>query len=149
MITIESLKPEDMPELIELYKELIPPHMQFNASLERCLATYENMQKENCNFLAVAKENGEIIGSALGVCCQCLVNPFLVIEDVIVRKDQRGKGIGRLLMNALDQFAKEKGCAYSFLVSSDFREGAHKFYESMGYTDGVVGFRKLYENPAE
>ena len=131
MITIEALKQEDMPQLIELYKELIPPHIEFNTSLERC-------------FLAVAKENGEIVGSALGICCQCLVNPFLVVEDVIVRSDQRGKGVGRMLMEALDQFAKEKGCAYSFLVSSDFRTGAHSFYESIGYTDGVVGFRKIY-----
>ena len=144
MITIEALKQEDMPQLIELYKELIPPHIEFNTSLERCLKTYKTMEQDDCSFLAVAKENGEIVGSALGICCQCLVNPFLVVEDVIVRSDQRGKGVGRMLMEALDQFAKEKGCAYSFLVSSDFRTGAHSFYESIGYTDGVVGFRKIY-----
>ena len=135
-----------MPALIELYKELIPPQMQFNASLERCLNTYNTMQEEDCNFLAVAKEDGEIVGSALGVCCQCLVNPFLVVEDVIVRGDQRGKGVGRMLMDALDEFAKEKGCTYAFLVSSDYRTGAHKFYESVGYQDGVVGFRKIYQD---
>ena len=144
MITIETLKQDDMPQLIELYKELVPPHIEFNASLERCLKTYETMEKDDRSFLAVAKEKGEIVGSALGICCQCLVNPFLVVEDVIVRSDQRGKGVGRMLMEALDQFAQEKGCAYSFLVSSDFRTGAHSFYESMGYTDGVVGFRKIY-----
>ena len=146
MITIEALKPEEMPELIELYKELIPPQMEFNSSLERCLSTYNKMQDEDGNFLAVAKENGEIVGSALGVCCQCLVNPFLVVEDVIVRGDQRGKGVGRMLMDALDAFAKEKGCTYAFLVSSDYRTGAHKFYESVGYQDGVVGFRKIYKS---
>lgn len=145
MITIEALKQEDMPQLIELYKELIPPHIGFNDSLERCLKTYETMEQDDRSFLVVAKENGEILGSALGVCCQCLVNPFLVVEDVIVRSDQRGKGIGRILMEALDKFAEEKGCAYSFLVSSDFRTGAHSFYESIGYTDGVVGFRKVYQ----
>ena len=67
------------------------------------------MEKDNRSFLAVAKEKGEIVGSALGICCQCLVNPFLVVEsNVIVRSDQRGKGVGRMLMEALDQFAKKK-----------------------------------------
>ena len=103
--------------------------------------------KIGCLALYILHKNSCLLytsGSALGICCQCLVNPFLVVEDVIVRSDQRGKGVGRMLMEALDQFAQEKGCAYSFLVSSDFRTGAHSFYESMGYTDGVVGFRKIY-----
>ena len=69
MITIEALKQEDMPQLIELYKELIPPHIEFNTSLERCLKTYKTMEQDDCSFLAVAKENGEIVGSALGICC--------------------------------------------------------------------------------
>ena len=43
MITIEALKQEDMPQLIELYKELIPPHIEFNASLERCLKQWRKM----------------------------------------------------------------------------------------------------------
>jgi len=60
MITIEALKQEDMPQLIELYKELIPPHIEFNTSLERCLKTYKTMEQDDCSFLAVAKENGEI-----------------------------------------------------------------------------------------
>ena len=50
MITIEALKQEDMPQLIELYKELIPPHIEFNTSLERCLKTYETMEKDDRSF---------------------------------------------------------------------------------------------------
>lgn len=146
MITIEALKPEDMPALLELYQELNPPNIEFNLSLESGLAAYVQMKKENCSLLAVAKENGKVIGSALGICCQCIIGKFLVIEDVIVQENQRGKGIGHMLMDALDDFAKKQNCLYSFLVSSDFRKGAHRFYEQVGYTDGVVGFRKVYQN---
>jgi GNAT superfamily N-acetyltransferase len=74
----------------------------------------------------------------------CLAVPFLVIEDVIVKDRNRGKGIGRKLMESLDEFAKNKNCAYAVLVSSAFRKGAHQFYEKAGFTDSVIGFRKVY-----
>ncbi len=144
MVIIESLKTEDIPALLKLYKQLAPPYIEFNTSLDHGRTAYEHMLREQNSMIAVAKENGEIVGSALGICCQCLMGTFLVVEDVIVREDQRGKGVGHMLMDALDTFAKEQECAYAFLVSSNFRTQAHRFYEKIGYTDGVVGFRKLY-----
>ncbi len=50
MITIETLKQEDMPQLIELYKELVPPHIEFNASLERCLKHTKQWRKMTAVF---------------------------------------------------------------------------------------------------
>ena len=50
MITIEALKQEDMPQLIELYKELIPPHIEFNTSLERCLKHMEQWSRTTAVF---------------------------------------------------------------------------------------------------
>ena len=69
---------------------------------------------------------------------------FLVIEDVIVKEGLRGKGIGRKLMEALDEFALSHDCAYAILVSSGHRIDAHQFYKHTGYTEHVEGFRKMY-----
>jgi len=137
---IEMLKLEDIPELLELYKELGPFEYSFKNSLE----TYKKMLMDEDYLLLVAKDDNKIIGSVLGICCKCLVGSFLVIEDVVVKYGLRGKGIGRKLMESLDEFAKTKGCTYAILVSSDFREEAHKFYENTGFIDGVRGFRKVY-----
>lgn len=137
---IEKLKSEDIPHLLELYDELIP----FEMSLEKSIANYKEIIENENYFLVVAKEDKKIIGSMLGICCKCLTLSFLVIEDVIVKADLRGKGIGKRLMSTLDEFAKTKGCTYAILVSSDFRKGAHKFYENLGFTDSVRGFRKIY-----
>lgn len=46
----------------------------------------------------MAKEDGEIIGCALGICCKCLAVSFLVIEDVVVKEGIRGKGIRKKLI---------------------------------------------------
>ena len=141
---IEKLKLEDIQGLLELYKALTP----FENSLEKSIKVYKDMLQDEQYLIIVAKEDNEVIGSAFGVCCKSIAvggNPFLVIEDVIIKDKLRGKGIGKKLMKALDEFAKEKHCVYAILVSSDYRKEAHVFYEKLGFIEGVRGFRKMYE----
>ncbi|KAA9022087.1 GNAT family N-acetyltransferase [Niallia endozanthoxylica] len=139
-MVIEKLKAEDIPSLLELYKSLIP----FEMSLEKSLEMYQDISTNENYFLAVAKEDGELLGSALGICCKCLAVSFLVIEDVIVKEGTRGKGIGRKLMESLDEFALKNNCAYAILVSSGHLKEAHKFYQNVGFIEHVEGFRKVY-----
>ncbi|URZ17059.1 hypothetical protein CLFE_031110 [Clostridium felsineum DSM 794] len=140
ILIIEKLKFQDIMELLELYKELMP----FEIEYEKSAGVYKEITANENYILLVAKEENEILGSMLGIRCKSLLESFLVIEAVIVKEKIRGKGVGRKLMEKMDEFAKEKNCAYAILVSSDFREGAHKFYERLGFKDGVKGFRKLY-----
>lgn len=140
---IEKLKLEDIEGLLELYKELTP----FENSLEKSIEIYKEILQDDQYLIVVAKDNNKVIGSASGICCKCLAvggSPFLVIEDVIINNDFRGKGVGKKVMKALDEFAKEKNCSYAILVSSDYRKEAHAFYENIGFIDGVRGFRKVY-----
>ena len=140
MIIIEKLMLEEIPSILELYHDFLP----FETSLDQSLEFYKEMVSNEHYYLAVAKEDGEILGSALGICCMSLAVSFLVIEDVIVKEGLRGKGIGRKLMEALDEFAQSHDCAYAILVSSGHRKDAHQFYKHVGYTEHVEGFRKMY-----
>ena len=137
---LEKLKIEDLSQVIELHKTLIP----FEISFEKSSGNYKEMLSNENYYLVVAKEDDEVIGSALGICCKCLAVSFLVIEDVVVKEGIRGKGIGRKLMEALDEFAKTNNCAYAILVSSGHRKAAHEFYEKSGFIEDVRGFRKVY-----
>ncbi|MGL5478548.1 MAG: GNAT family N-acetyltransferase [Clostridium sp.] len=143
-MVVEKLKKEDIKELLELYKELIDTKNDISISKE----TYEKILKDDNYYLAVLKKDNIILGSALAVSCFNLSMggcTFIVVEDVIVKENTRGLGIGKKLMKAIDDFAKSKNAAYSILVSSSHRKGAHKFYENIGYTDSVLGFRKIYK----
>ena len=140
MIVIEKLKIEDIPSILELYDHFLP----FETSLDMSLQFYKEMVSNENYYLAVAKEDGKVLGSALGICCLSLAVSFLVIEDVIVKEGLRGKGIGTKLMEALDEFAQSHHCAYAILVSSAHRIEAHQFYKHIGYTEHVEGFRKMY-----
>lgn len=140
---IEKLCREDIPELLKLYEELVSA----NINLEMAEKKYLEIVNNEDYIILVAKDN-KILGTVMGVCCKTMAfgdKNFLVVEDVIVSEDVRGQGIGRKLFESLDTFALEKNCAYAILVSSDFRTGAHTFYEKIGYTDGVKGFRKKYQ----
>lgn len=111
-------------------------------------AIFEQMQKDPTYYLMVAVDGDKKVrGSVLGIICNSLAanyEKFLVIEDVIVDEASRRSGIGRELFMKMDEIAIQNKCAYSILVSSGFRKGAHQFYESMGYYDSVQGFRKKF-----
>ena len=56
------------------------------------------------------------------------------IIALAVDETYRGLGLGRLLVEAVEQWAKADGCAGVRLVSSANREKAHAFYLHCGYT---------------
>lgn len=141
-ISINQALQSDIPQIFEIYQSLIP----FDFSLEQAQTTYENIHKNKNYCLVVAKKEDIILGTALGICVQTLAAPFLVIEDVIVKEEVRGKGIGKQLILALEEFAQQKKCAYAILVSSGHRKVAHQFYQNVGFSEDVVGFRKMYVN---
>ena len=137
---IEKLKLEDLEQVVQLHKLIIP----FALDLEVAKETCQKMMQNEDFYLLVAKEEGEVIGTVTGICCKTLATPFFVVEDMVVRETHRGKGVGRALMEELERISLENHSAYAILVSSGHRKGAHKFYEELGYTDDVRGFRKIY-----
>lgn len=137
---ILKMTQDDLHQIQDLYIELVPD----GCSLETLTMNYQKTADNKNYALLVAKEKDVVLGSAIGMIFTALDTPFLVIENVVVREDCRGKGIGRAIFDALDQFAKENQCGYAILVSSGYRQGAHKFYETLGFTDDVRGFRKYY-----
>ena len=129
-IQIRKMKKSDLPQLQEMYRDLIPE----GVSMEVLENNYYRTVDRPEYFLAVAADGDKVLGSTMGIVCIALDAPFLVVENVIVSGECRGQGVGRKIFEALD----------ALLVSSGFRKGAHRFYEAVGYTDDVRGFRKYY-----
>jgi GNAT superfamily N-acetyltransferase len=55
------------------------------------------------------------------------------IEGLVVDEACRGRGIGRLLIRQIEQWAREKGCDTIYVRSNIIRERAHVFYQDLGY----------------
>lgn len=135
---IEKLRPRDVPQTVALQQSIVP----YPIDPEKAAVLYERMQHQTDACVLVAREGDHILGTVSGFCCRGLAGDFLVIEDLVIREDLRGRGIGSSLMAGIHAYGRDAGCLYSLLVSSGFRKRAHAFYEKLGYTEDVRGFRK-------
>ena len=64
------------------------------------------------------------------------------IPEPIVDEHHGGRGIGRALLAAMAEAAKEMGCKLIELDSGFHRERAHCFYESIGFAKRAYMFSK-------
>ena len=142
MVKIEQATIIDLESLSELFEELIGEKTDFIKMNEN----FKLMSSDSSYIILVARENDEVLGSVMGIICMDLVKecqPFMVIENVVVKSKFRGKGVGMKLMQHLENLARSRNCYYTMLVSSGNRIDAHKFYEAIGYELGLVqGFKK-------
>lgn len=113
---------------------------------ENMTALISRISEDGQKYLlaAVDSDNGEIIGSLLGVvfediCGDC--RPILLVENVAVLEKYQGCGIGRMMFEEIERWGREMNCHYEMLVSGMNRTGAHKFYEVIGF-EQVKGFKK-------
>lgn len=135
---IEKLQPDHVNQVVALQQQIVPYTIDPAAAAKH----YETMQHRQDCLVIVAREDETLLGTVSGFCCHGLGGSFLAIEDLIVREDLRGGGIGTKLMEAIQNFGREQRCEYALLVSSGFRKRAHHFYEKIGYTEEVRGFRR-------
>jgi ribosomal protein S18 acetylase RimI-like enzyme len=86
-------------------------------------------------FVLFILVNEQITGLAT-----CFINfstfkakPFINIHDVIIDKDQRGKGYGKLLLKQIEEIARErKYCKITLEVRED-NYRAQNLYKELGY----------------
>jgi len=98
--------------------------------------------KQNTNHIIhVAIDNKKIVGSTTLLIEQKFIHDGgLVghIEDVVVRKDYEGKGIGIKLVTSMLERAKEKNCYKTIL---DCKDDVKQFYERIGFKRESNGMR--------
>jgi GNAT superfamily N-acetyltransferase len=64
------------------------------------------------------------------------------IPILVVAKEVQGNGLGRILVDAAEQWCRKKGCQIIEVTSNDRRSVAHAFYRHMGYERTSIRFFK-------
>jgi len=94
-----------------------------------------NFINDQSNFGFVAVNNESIIGFASIHIIEKLNRRSCLIEDVVVDKSERGKGIGKLLIEHLINFSKSKSCEKIILNS---KESNIPFYNKLGFVQNEI-----------
>ena len=94
-----------------------------------------NFINNQSNFGFVAINNETIIGFASIHIIEKLNRRSCLIEDVVVDKSERGKGIGKLLIEHLINFSKSKSCDKIILNS---KESNIPFYNKLGFVQNEI-----------
>lgn len=141
-MVIRDMIAEDIPGLAQLYRQFWNEESRVEIMHEQFI----KFQKNNSHILISAIENNKLIGSVMGVICEELYGDckaFLVLENMIVDKNYRNKGVGKELVSKLEKIATNRNCTQVIVVTESNRTDACKFYESAGYShDSHKGFKK-------
>lgn len=123
-----------------------PPLERDTLTDPRYRAAFDEIAADPNNRLIVVESHGEVIGTL-----QITIIPGLsrfgmrraMLENVHIRPDQRGNGLGSQMVRWAIEQAKQAGCGMVQLTSQKVRRDAHRFYERLGFTATHEGFKLL------
>ena len=122
MITIESLDKSHSTNVVKILIDSFSKN--YDKKINESIFSSDEVDG------IVALEKGNVIGYASIHYIKKITRKSGIIEDVVVKENQRGKGIGKLLVKNLIEKAKKNDCDKIILSSS---EKNLKFYQKLGF----------------
>jgi len=143
-VDIRKAVMEDVPAIVEIWKELMDFHKELDAIFSRSATGHErfaefltsNMEKEDSCIL-VAADGGHLVGY-----CQACISkypPVLIKEkyveifDMAVTEKYQRQGIGRMIIDALRRWYADKEVDRIELKYLTANKSAEEFWTKMGF----------------
>jgi GNAT superfamily N-acetyltransferase len=133
---IEQATMEDLPQMVDLLYELFSQEGDFvpdKMKQERGLRLI--LEQPNRGRIFVYRINSMIVGMVnLLFTISTAEGGFVVLlEDVIVRVDYRGRGVGKQLLEHAIEYAKKKEFLRITLLTDRINEQGQAFFSKMGF----------------
>lgn len=139
--TIREARPGDLDALTELLGLLFALEADFAVDAGRQRSGLElmmgkgQMGKGQARLVLVADSEGSVVGMATA---QLLIStaeggPALLVEDVVVRPEARGLGIGRALLERIESWGLRLGATRLQLLADKDNTPASTFYHACGF----------------
>jgi GNAT superfamily N-acetyltransferase len=126
---IRSLRSTDVAAVCGLLQQL-----GYAISAAELAERIDRVGASETHFAAVAEEGETIVGLIHAFERLALEKPHAVlVQSLVVDQAARKAGVGRLLLGVVEDWARERGLRHIALYTRVEREGAHAFYERLGY----------------
>ena len=103
----------------------------------------EVIVNSDASLIFMAEENNEILGTLTLVFNKIPTGDKVWIEDVVVDKSARGKGVGVKLLQFSIAYAKSRGIKNINLTSSPDRVAANNLYRKLGFQQRETNVYRL------
>jgi GNAT superfamily N-acetyltransferase len=133
-LNIRSAVVEDVPLILAMTKELAVYEKLIDSVVTTEEMLRKNLFEKKYAEVLIAEYNGESAGQALFFhnFSTFAGKPGIYLEDLYVRPEFRGKGIGKALLLYLFELGKQRDCARVEWAVLDWNEPAISFYKNLG-----------------
>ncbi|MDD4813777.1 MAG: GNAT family N-acetyltransferase [Bacteroidales bacterium] len=131
MFPIRPLEKRDYPQLLSLFMEF----SAFQKKADEMKNSVESMEEESdlLNAFVVETDSGQIIGYATYFYAYFTWSgKSLYMDDLYVKPDFRGKGLGKKLLNSIIDLAKQEKCKKIHWQVARWNANAIEFYQNLG-----------------
>ena len=146
-LTIRAATPEDEAAVLALIEELFePPGVRAPGyTTERGSAGFKYAVHDRDADVLLAVEGQRIVGlaSVYADILSIRYGPRCWLQDLIVTSSHRSQGAGARLLNAANDWARERGCTHLELGSGADRKDAHRFYLRLGMSQSYNFSRQV------
>jgi GNAT superfamily N-acetyltransferase len=135
-IRIDFAKEDDLPLLADLLTELFNLESDFQPDREKQLRGLQLILDEpSIGRLFVLRIDGRVAGmaNALITVSTAEGGRVVLLEDVIVRNEYRGRGLGYRLLEQVQEWAREQGMIRLTLLADSDNRLALDFYSSLNF----------------
>ena len=149
-LTFRDADPADIPTIIGLSHagdargKDTPPLDPATLDDPRYRAAFDEIIADPKHRLIVAEKGGEVVGTIQLSFIPGMPNLGMkrgLLENVHIRSDQRGTGLGTQMVIWAIERCREAGCGVVQLTSNKLRLDAHRFYEKLGFAKSHEGFK--------
>jgi GNAT superfamily N-acetyltransferase len=135
MLVIRKAEPRDVPQILQFIRDLA----EYEKELKEVVATEQDLLRDGFGespryFCLMADWGGTSAGMAFcfHTSSTWLGRWGLYLEDLYVRPDMRGRGIGKALLVELARIAVRENCARVNWQVLDWNTPAIEFYRGLG-----------------